>query len=339
MRKDERAPANTRTRLLRLSLDAESAVTAHPSRQGLEEIAAEARDLLPRVLGTARVNRPLWLRACAKELPGILSSVESGETEALRFVSWYARASLRLLRPSGRDTPIHTRPSGEKAVPESNQESTVAGQGSVNIQILEPGKPVARGATRRGKRNMRTNASRRWRKNGKRGVSPIIATILLVAITVVLAAVLYILISGLTKGPGNTPLGTAFAFGPTSNISGPASIGCIATHACYSLEIASAGGGITANALTFSLRTSSGAALAFHAGATITLVSISGGTAGTWTASSSSWTLGGTTAIAAGETLVIDNGGVPNAAGLLGDSLLAVGQGSYSGTVSSNALS
>ena len=57
---------------------------------------------------------------------------------------------------------------------------------------------------------------RRWRKKGRRGVSPIIATILLVAITVVLAAVLYILISGLTKAPGNTPLGSALAVGNPS---------------------------------------------------------------------------------------------------------------------------
>jgi archaeal type IV pilus assembly protein PilA len=54
---------------------------------------------------------------------------------------------------------------------------------------------------------------RSWRKAQKRAVSPIIATILLVAITVVLAAVLYVLISGLTHGPGSTPIGTAFAAG------------------------------------------------------------------------------------------------------------------------------
>src|ERR1700674_1338883 len=66
---------------------------------------------------------------------------------------------------------------------------------------------------RKTRMNIWTNRERRWRKNGKRGVSPIIATILLVAITVVLAAVLYILISGLTKGPGNTPLGTALTLG------------------------------------------------------------------------------------------------------------------------------
>ncbi len=43
------------------------------------------------------------------------------------------------------------------------------------------------------------------RKSRKRGVSPIIATILLVAITVVLAAVLYVLVSGLTKTSTSTP--------------------------------------------------------------------------------------------------------------------------------------
>ena len=52
---------------------------------------------------------------------------------------------------------------------------------------------------------------RGWRKARKRGVSPIIATILLVAITVVLAAVLYVLISSQTTGGASTvPIGTTF---------------------------------------------------------------------------------------------------------------------------------
>jgi len=53
--------------------------------------------------------------------------------------------------------------------------------------------------------NVFDRAGQRWRKNRKRGVSPIIATILLVAITVVLAAVLYVLISGLTHTGGSSP--------------------------------------------------------------------------------------------------------------------------------------
>ncbi len=50
-----------------------------------------------------------------------------------------------------------------------------------------------------------THYALKRRRAGKRGVSPIIATILLVAITVVLAAVLYVLISGLTGGGVSSP--------------------------------------------------------------------------------------------------------------------------------------
>jgi flagellin-like protein len=46
--------------------------------------------------------------------------------------------------------------------------------------------------------------------HSSRAVSDIIAVILLVAITVVLAAILYVLIAGLTHGPGSTPIGSAF---------------------------------------------------------------------------------------------------------------------------------
>jgi len=53
--------------------------------------------------------------------------------------------------------------------------------------------------------HMNRSRSARFRRNRKRGVSPIIATILLVAITVVLAAVLYVLVSGLTKSGASTP--------------------------------------------------------------------------------------------------------------------------------------
>jgi flagellin-like protein len=50
-----------------------------------------------------------------------------------------------------------------------------------------------------------------------RGVSPIIAMILLVAIVVVLAAVFYALVTGLTHGPNQPSIGTALSLGtPTS---------------------------------------------------------------------------------------------------------------------------
>jgi flagellin-like protein len=95
---------------------------------------------------------------------------------------------------------------------------------------------------------------RSWRKARKRGVSPIIATILLVAITVVLAAVLYVLISGLTGGGvGSKPIGSAFSAG--SPISGKCitgdtyalvtmtttTYGCLAGDYIYTLTVETTG--------------------------------------------------------------------------------------------------
>jgi len=62
--------------------------------------------------------------------------------------------------------------------------------------------------------NVLESAGQRWRKKKNRGVSPIIATILLVAITVVLAAVLYVLISGLTSSTATAPVSLAPALVP-----------------------------------------------------------------------------------------------------------------------------
>jgi archaeal type IV pilus assembly protein PilA len=59
------------------------------------------------------------------------------------------------------------------------------------------------------------------RRNRRRGVSPIIATILLVAITVVLAAVLYVLISGLTHTGASTPYSLGMS-SPIASVSGSA---------------------------------------------------------------------------------------------------------------------
>ena len=42
-------------------------------------------------------------------------------------------------------------------------------------------------------------------RKDEKGVSPVIATILMVAITVVLAAVLYVMVTGLLTGPGTGP--------------------------------------------------------------------------------------------------------------------------------------
>jgi flagellin-like protein len=61
------------------------------------------------------------------------------------------------------------------------------------------------------------NWKSRWTRARRRGVSPIIATILLVAITVVLAAVLYVLVSGLTHTGASTPYNVGFTTATPSN--------------------------------------------------------------------------------------------------------------------------
>jgi flagellin-like protein len=66
---------------------------------------------------------------------------------------------------------------------------------------------------------MQREASWRRRKR-QRGVSPIIPTILLVAITVVLAAVLYILVSGLTGSSSSKPYTVGFGSGRASTGTG-----------------------------------------------------------------------------------------------------------------------
>jgi len=171
---------------------------------------------------------------------------------------------------------------------------------------------------------------RSWRKLKRRGVSPIIATILLVAITVVLAAVLYILISGLTKGPGNTPLGSAFGWGTPRNVSAASSppTGCTANHNCYSVAVASAGGGIQDTALNFQVKTSTGG---FIAVTSVTILGVSGSSVAVYTGgSTNSWSA--TVALSSTQTMVVDLGAY-TATPTSGSSLIALGVGSYSGQV------
>ena len=174
--------------------------------------------------------------------------------------------------------------------------------------------------------------ARSWRKGQKRAVSPIIATILLVAITVVLAAVLYILISGLTKGPGNTPLGTAFGFGTATPETGAAGTGCTgAADHCYNIGIASSSGVTTAD-LQFALKSATGGAVTTSF--TVTLVSVTGTSLAIWTGQATS-SASTTTSVSATQYLVLDTG-TTSLSGA-GDSFQAIATGgSYSGSVSVN---
>lgn len=180
----------------------------------------------------------------------------------------------------------------------------------------------------------KSELSRRWRKSAKRGVSPIIATILLVAITVVLAAVLYILISGLTKGPGNTPLGTSLAVSKPIDASN-------AANNWYNATVSAAGGGLIYNNLNFQVQTTANGIVNVGA-ATITVVGVTACNVAVYTFSTNSWaaasgasacssgTLGGTATVNSGQQLSIKTAA---ATVLTGNNLIIVGTGSFSGSI------
>ncbi len=194
---------------------------------------------------------------------------------------------------------------------------------------------------------------RSWRKARKRGVSPIIATILLVAITVVLAAVLYVLISGLTKGPGGTTLGSAFAMAESTTnglVVGAAGAtyagsGCAATHYCYVLTIESASPGLTPNAMDMVVKLSSGATynigtatsgITIYNTVTATVVTQCTAIAAGGALSVSTWSVGTpTTQLSSTMEIIVDMGVTVSPAG---SNLVisALGVGSYSGTVSAS---
>ncbi|HTT45145.1 MAG TPA: archaellin/type IV pilin N-terminal domain-containing protein [Thermoplasmata archaeon] len=93
-----------------------------------------------------------------------------------------------------------------------------------------------------------------------RAVSPVIAAILLVAIAVVLAAVLYVLVVGLAHSSSNVPLGTALALGPADALAGSASTKsyCAQNHGCYEVSIASANPSLRISDLDFAIQTNGG---------------------------------------------------------------------------------
>jgi flagellin-like protein len=179
---------------------------------------------------------------------------------------------------------------------------------------------------------------RGWRKARKRGVSPIIATILLVAITVVLAAVLYVLISGLTSGGASSvPIGTTFAFGtPAQTSTAAAPVGSGTTAACpttitaglcYNVGIQSAGSSATTANINFGVL-KAGSGTAYLA---VDLVSVSGTVLATYTSAGWVACTGTTLPVSLSSTMTLQVG---NSATIEGYSLEAIGVGSISGTTS-----
>jgi flagellin-like protein len=192
---------------------------------------------------------------------------------------------------------------------------------------------------------------RSWRKARKRGVSPIIATILLVAITVVLAAVLYVLISGLTGGgTGGKPIGGAFNAGNpvASKCTAAVANQCLINHYIYTLTVESSS--INFVSALFEVKNSAGTIIAPAGTGGFAIVNIAGTSVAyqeglanaAMTATFSSFSAGATdcnsgpcsssTLLTSIYTIVVDMGTASPSG--LGYSFVAVGTGSYSGTTS-----
>jgi flagellin-like protein len=194
--------------------------------------------------------------------------------------------------------------------------------------------------------------ARSWRKARKRAVSPIIATILLVAITVVLAAVLYVLISGLTKGPGNTPIGSAFGIG--NPVGGTCTAAQVTAGVCkaagdqiFTLTIEQST--LTIGSVQFEVKTPAGGAFTTTIAGMFAIQTITGAEVAQYSIAAASplamtnafTTFGAgyasTSPISTTMSLVVDTG-VTAANWVTGQGYIvtALGIGSYSGTTASN---
>jgi flagellin-like protein len=169
----------------------------------------------------------------------------------------------------------------------------------------------------------------RWRRKPRsRGVSDIIATILLVAIVVVLAAVLYFLVSGLTKGPGNPSLGTALALG--TPVEASAGAGATTDH-WYNFSVAAASSGVNLGSLQFQVQAPGGAIVPAGAAWTLTAAGLTGAVLGVYSFSSSSWSSGTTVTLTSQDAISLN---AVQSAGLSGDTFIVIGTGSYQGSIS-----
>ncbi len=98
-------------------------------------------------------------------------------------------------------------------------------------------------------------------RDDRKAVSPVVATILLVAIAFVLAAILYLMVGQLAGGASTSaPLGSALALGPAQLIQGsaPTDNYCQTGHYCYAVSIASSSGRATLGHLGFRVVTTQG---------------------------------------------------------------------------------
>lgn len=210
--------------------------------------------------------------------------------------------------------------------------------------------------------NSTVDRQRRWRRARRQGVSEIIATILLVAIVVVLAAILYILVAGLSHGPGSTPIGFAFAAShPVSGMCAPGSRqtigaaaitgGCKSGDFVYRLNVEEST--VDFGNVIFEVKTASGSVYGagsatasfavLDSGSHVAAISLTGVTIAmttTWNSyglTSTAPTYKSTTPLTDLFTIVIDSGSAKSTSGQ-GLTFVVIGTGSYSGATAPVSL-
>ncbi len=185
---------------------------------------------------------------------------------------------------------------------------------------------------------MNPRTRRRRLRRGRRGVSPIIATILLVAITVIIAAVLYTLLIPLL-GHAGTPLQSNFAFG-TTTVHQPTvgQIGCAAGDYCWAIQIQTATQGVAPSSFSLYVQNTSGLTVSTTSW-NFTIIDASNHLVayapGPQAGSSTGWTPGPGYSTDNGlnlaMTIWIDTGSAHGQPG--GNILYATGQGSWYGSI------
>jgi FlaG/FlaF family flagellin (archaellin) len=171
-------------------------------------------------------------------------------------------------------------------------------------------------------------------RHSRRGVDVNVATVLLVAMVVVLAAVLFILVRGyISSSSTNEPLGSALAIGgpvdSTGKFSGIAA--CSAT-ACnfYNFTVQSASSSLELHDLAFDVFAATGTA--FEPTGGIAAISLNGAVTGLYSFSGGAWTSGGTAdSLDHVELALYTSGASPQS--LSDDQLHVIGVAAYSGSI------
>lgn len=165
-----------------------------------------------------------------------------------------------------------------------------------------------------------------------------VATVLLVAIVVVLAAVLFVLVENYTSSTNSAPtLGASLALAtPVDAVSKTGAIAACSASACnfYNMSVQSATSGMELHDLLFELEGGSGSLFVPTGG----VVVLNGtGTIAAQYAFNSGWTSGSTTVVSTHLTIVLYTSGASPQT-LSGDFLRVVGVSAYSGSISIHIL-